>query len=175
VPSDEACMMQAVPALAGIKTPAYLRAGRPNVPIIYPETCPFHLGKAIQVCNGKDLTIIANGLMVAAALEAAEQLASRGIQARVLDMHTVKPCDDAAILAAARETGRIVVAEEHLLHGGLGSVVAMSVARQHPVPMRFIGLRDTFAESGPPEALLQKYGLTAADILREANDLLDKK
>jgi transketolase len=175
VPADEPSMNQAVPALARIKTPAYLRAGRPNVPIVYTGACPFKLGKANQLRDGRDLTIIANGLMVAAALEAAEQLASRGVQARVLDMHTVKPCDDAAILAAAQETGRIVVAEEHLLHGGLGSAVAMSAARQHPVPMRFIGLRDTFAESGSPESLLTKYGLTPADILREALDLTANK
>jgi transketolase len=175
VPADEPSMMQAVPALAKIKTPAYLRAGRPNVPLIYPENCPFQLGKAIQVRSGKDVTIIANGLMVGAALEAAEQLAAQGIQACVLDMHTVKPVDDAAILAAAKETGRIVVAEEHLLHGGLGSAVAMSVARQHPVPMRFVGLRDTFAESGTPEGLLKKYGLTAADIVREVQDLVGKR
>jgi transketolase len=90
-------------------------------------------------------------------------------------MHTVKPCDDAAVLAAAKETGRIVVAEEHLLHGGLGSVVAMSAARQHPVPMRFVGLRDTFAESGKPEELLAKYGLTAADIVRESLELVGRK
>jgi transketolase len=133
------------------------------------------LGKANQLRDGKDLTIIACGLMVAAALEAAEKLAGQGIQVRVLDMHTVKPVDDAAVLAAARETGRIVVAEEHLLHGGLGSVVAMSAARQQPVPMRFVGLRDTFAESGKPEELLAKYGLTAADIERAALDLLGKK
>src|SRR5207237_6194864 len=118
--------------------------------------------------------IIASGLMVVAALEAAEQLAAKGVQARVLDMHTVKPCDDAAVLAAAKETGRIVVAEEHLLHGGLGSVVAMSAARQHPVPMRFVGIRDTFAESGTPEGLLAKYGLTAAGIVREALELVKK-
>jgi transketolase len=172
VPADEPSMDQAVQALAGIRTPAYLRAGRPNVPIVYENGAPFHLGKANQLRDGKDLTIIANGLMVALALEAADQLAAQGVRARVLDIHTVKPCDDAAVLAAARETGRIVVAEEHLLHGGLGSVVAMSAARQHPVPMRFVGLRDTFAESGPPEALLAKYGLTAADILREAVALL---
>jgi transketolase len=87
-------------------------------------------------------------------------------------MHTVKPCDEAAVVAAARETGRIVVAEEHLLHGGLGSAVAMAAARLHPVPMRFVALRDAFAESGKPEALLAKYGLTAADIVREATELL---
>ncbi len=171
VPADEPSMLEAVPALARTKTPAYLRAGRPNVPVIYEKGCPFQLGKAIQLRDGKDVTIIANGLMVSAALEAAEQLAGQGIQARVLDMHTVKPLDDAAVLAAARDTGRIVVAEEHLLHGGLGSAVAMSAARQQPVPMRFVAIRDTFAESGPPEALLKKYGLTAADIVREVKEL----
>src|SRR5207302_4143620 len=106
------------------------------------------------------------------ALAAAEDLAKQGTQARVLDMHTIKPLDDVAILAAAKETERIVVAEEHLLHGGLGSAVAMSVVRQHPVPMRFVGINDTFAESGPPEALLAKYGLTAGDIVREALDVV---
>src|SRR5213083_2740547 len=109
--------------------------------------------------------------MVAPALDAAQTLAGQGVQARVLDMHTVKPCDDAAIAAAARETGRIVVAEEHLLHGGLGSTVAMSVVRQHPVPMRFVGIKDTFAESGKPEELLQKYGLTSANIVKAAKAL----
>ena len=142
------------------------------MPIVYPNGCNFQLGKAIQLRDGKDLTIIANGLMVVAALEAAEKLAERGVQARVLDMHTAKPCDDAAVLAAAKETGRIVVAEEHLLHGGLGSMVAMSAARQQPVPMRFVGIRDTFAESGTPEGLLVKYRLTAADIVREASELV---
>ncbi len=172
VPADEPSTHEAVQALGGIRAPAYLRAGRPNVPIVYENGCPFTLGKAVKLRDGNDLTIIANGLMVAAALEAAEKLAARGVQTRVLDMHTVKPCDDAAVLSAARETGRIVVAEEHLLHGGLGSVVAMSAARQHPVPMRFVGIRDTFAESGKPEELLVKYGLTAADIERAALELV---
>src|SRR5215207_6438354 len=172
VPADEVSTEKAVRALAAIKTPAYLRAGRPKVPILYPDGCDFRLGKAIKLRDGKDLTIIAYGLMAAPALEAAEQLAGGGVQARVLDMHTVKPLDGAAVLAAARETGRIVVAEEHLLHGGLGSAVAMSAARQHPVPMRFIGINDTFAESGPPEALLAKYGLSATEIVREAKALL---
>lgn len=172
VPADEPSMMQAVPALARLRTPGYLRAGRPNVPIVYPNGCPFELGKANVLREGEDLTIIANGLMVSVALEAADQLAQKGRQARVLDMHTVKPLDDAAVLSAAKETKRIVVAEEHLLHGGLGSAVAMSVARQHPVPMRFVALRDTFAESGTPEGLLAKYGLTATDIVREAQSLV---
>jgi transketolase len=174
VPADEPSTHKAVEALVRIKTPAYLRAGRPNVPIIYDGDCPFQLGKANQLRDGKDLTIIANGIMVAAALEAADRLAEKGVQARVLDMHTVKPCDDAAVLKAARDTRKILVAEEHLLHGGLGSVVAMSAARQHPVPMRFVGLRDTFAESGTPEGLLAKYGLTAGDVACEALALVGK-
>lgn len=171
VPADEPSTTKAVQALAGIRTPAYLRAGRPNVPIVYENGCDFQLGKANLLRQGKDVTIIANGLMVAPALQAAQELAGKKIDARVLDMHTAKPCDDAAVLAAARETGRIVVAEEHLRHGGLGSVVAMSAARQYPVPMRFVCLGDTFAESGTPEALLAKYGLTAADIVKAAMEL----
>jgi transketolase len=171
VPADEPSMFKAVAALGNIRTPAFLRAGRPNVPILYPNGCDFQLGKAILLRQGSDLTIIACGLMVGPALEAAEELAKKGTQARVLDMHTIKPLDDAAVLAAAKETGRIVVAEEHLLHGGLGSAVAMSAARQHPVPMRFVGIKDTFAESGKPEELLAKYGLTAADIVKAAVDL----
>ncbi len=172
VPADEPSTYKAVEALGQIKTPAYLRAGRPNVPIVYENGCNFQIGKANQLRSGKNLTIIANGLMVAPSLEAANQLASTGIEARVLDMHTAKPIDDAAILAAAKETGRILVAEEHLCHGGLGSIVAMSVARQHPVPMRFVNLRDRFAESGKPEQLLEKYGLTAKDVVNAALDLV---
>jgi transketolase len=175
VPADEPSMDQAVQALARTKTPAYLRAGRPNVPVIYEKGCALKLGKAIQLRDGKDVTLIANGLMVTAAMDAAEQLAKQGVQARVLDMHTVKPLDDAAVLAAAKETGKIVVAEEHLLHGGLGSAVAMSAARQYPVSMRFVALNDTFAESGTAEGLLAKYGLTAADIVKAAQELTAKK
>jgi transketolase len=172
VPADERSMDQAVQALARLRTPAYLRAGRPNVPVVYGAGSPFTLGKANQLRDGKDVTLIANGLMVAAALDAAERLKEQGVEARVLDMHTVKPLDDAAVLQAAHDTGKIVVAEEHLLHGGLGSAVAMSAARQHPVPMRFVGIRDTFAESGTPEGLLAKYGLTAADIVRATLELV---
>jgi transketolase len=175
VPADEPSMMKAVQQLGAMKKPAYLRAGRPNVPIVYSDSTPFELGKASKLRDGKDVTIIANGLMVAAALAAAEQLAQKKVQARVLDMHTVKPLDDFAVLAAARETGKIVVAEEHLLHGGLGSAVAMSVVRQYPVPIRFVALKDTFAESGSPEGLLEKYGLTAGDIVRAVVDVIGTK
>src|SRR5262245_50020656 len=114
VPSDEVSTEKAVLALAATKTPAFLRTGRPNVPLLYENGCDFKIGKAIKLRDGKQVTIIANGLMVSAALDAADMLAAEKIDARVLDMHTVKPCDDAAVLAAAKETGRIVVAEEHL-------------------------------------------------------------
>ncbi|MGE3809383.1 MAG: transketolase family protein [Gemmataceae bacterium] len=175
VPADEHSMMQAVQALGKIKTPAYLRAGRPNVPEIYDSASQFQLGKAIRLRDGKDITIIANGLMVAPALDAAVELEEQGIKARVLDMHTVKPFDDAAVLQAARDTGKIVVAEEHLRHGALCSAVAMSAAAQLPVPMRFVALADSFAESGPPDGLLKKYGLTSADIVKAALELAEKK
>jgi len=118
------------------------------------------------------VTIIANGLMVAAALDAAARLAGQGIEARVLDMHTVKPLDEAAVAAAARETGGIVVAEEHLHHGGLGSVVAMAVARLHPCRMGFVDLDDTYAQSGTGEELLREYGLTADRIVEEATRIV---
>jgi transketolase len=171
VPADEVSMALAVEQLAALKTPAYLRAGRPNVPVLY-EGKNFKIGQATLFREGKDLTIVANGLMLPAALQAADDLAAKNIQARVLDMHTVKPLDDAAVLAAARDTKRIVVAEEHLTHGALCSAVAMSAARQLPVPMRFVALKDTFAESGPPEALLEKYGLTSNDIVHTAEAVL---
>ncbi len=172
VPADEHSTRQAVFALAQERGPAYLRVGRPNVPIVYPENPPFRLGKANLLRDGQDATIIANGLMVAAALQAAEELAQQGIRTRVLDMHTVKPIDHEAIVQAARQTGRIVVAEEHLKHGGLGSAVAQVVVEHCPVPMRFVALNDTYAESGSPEDLLRKYGLTAADIVRAVRNLL---
>jgi transketolase len=172
VPADEHSTRQAVFALAQERGPAYLRVGRPNVPIVYPENPPFRLGKANLLRDGQDATIIANGLMVAAALQAAEELAQQGIRTRVLDMHTVKPIDHEAIVQAARQTGRIVVAEEHLKHGGLGSAVAQVVVEHCPVPMRFVALNDTYAESGSPEDLLRKYGLTAADIVWAVRNLL---
>jgi transketolase len=172
VPADEHSTREAVFALAQERGPAYLRVGRPNVPIVYPENPPFRLGKANLLRDGQDATIIANGLMVAAALQAAEELAQQGIRARVLDMHTVKPIDHEAIVQAARQTARIVVAEEHLKHGGLGSAVAQVVVEHCPVPMRFVALNDTYAESGSPEDLLRKYGLTAADIVRAVRNLL---
>src|SRR5262249_7802550 len=149
--------------------PVYFRVGRPDVPKVYPDgNVPFAIGKANQLRQGTDVTLIANGLMVAASLDAAEALAGSGIQARVLDMHTVKPIDADAPRAAAEETGALVVAEEHLAHGGLGSAVAMTVAGMKPVPIRFVNLGDQFGESGAPDALLEKFGMTAANVVEAA-------
>lgn len=161
VPSDEHQMRAAVRAAYEHRGPVYIRSGRPKAPLIYDATpADFAFGRAAKLRDGGDLTIIANGLLVAAALIAAERLAEDGIQVRVLDMASVKPLDEDAVRAAAAETGGIVVAEEHLKHGGLGARVAQVVCGSTPVPMEFVGLDDTYAESGDPAALMEKYGLT---------------
>jgi len=176
VPGDPASMHKAVQAAAEYVGPVYLRSSRVAMPHIYPDgDCPFEIGKANVVREGGDVTIVGCGLMVAAALDAAAVLAEEGIEARVLDMHTIRPMDEAAIAAAARETGAIVTAEEHLLHGGMGSNVARIAAATHPVPMRFVGLADTYTDSGEPEALLEKYGMTAGDIVRAAREAVAAK
>src|SRR5579864_6284111 len=164
VPADEASTKAATAAMIAHKGPVYLRVGRPEVPKVYGEgAVAFTIGKDNQLRDGSDLTLIANGLMVAPALDAADALAETGIRARVLDMHTVKPIDRDALRAAAEETGALVVAEEHLAHGGLGSVVAMNVAELHPVPIRYVNIGDQYGESGAPDELLETYGLTAAN------------
>lgn len=172
VPCDEVSTRAAVRALNGLEGPAYLRTGRPNAPILYKEGDRWELGKANELRAGNDVTLIANGLLVAAALEAAAALEKEGVSARVLDVHTVKPLDVETIARAARETKGIVVAEEHLAHGGLGSCVAAALAETQPVRMRFVNLGDRFAESGAPGALLEKYGLTYPNIVRAAKELL---
>jgi transketolase len=176
VPADEESAKAATAAMLRHDGPVYLRVGRPEVAKVYTGgTIPFEIGKANRLRDGSDVTIVANGLMVAPALDAAETLAGEGIQARVLDMHTVKPIDRAALQSAAPETGAFVVAEEHLAHGGLGSVVAMTIAEIHPVPIRYVNLGDQFAESGAPEALIEKYGLTAAKVAAAARAAVSAK
>jgi len=175
VPADAPSARAATRAMVAWNGPVYMRTGRPEVPIVYTEGAPFSIGKANSLRDGNDVTLIACGLMVAASLEAAFMLAEDGIQARVLDMHTVKPADGEAIDKAARETGAIVTAEEHLLDGGLGSAVACQVVQRHPVPMAFVGIRDVYAESGEPDELLEKYGLTAGHIVQAANHVLEQK
>jgi transketolase len=175
-PADEPSMRAATRAIFEHEGPVYLRSGRPRVPIVYEDDAvDFQLGKANQLRDGDDATIIAYGLMVAAALEAAAELSEDGIEVRVLDMHTIKPLDVDAVEEAARETGAIVTAEEHLLNGGLGSEVARAVAERHPVPMAFVGIDNTYAESGEPQELLEKYGLMPRDIKEAVNRALTRK
>ena len=172
VPADEPSTHKAVAAMLESEGPAYMRVGRPDVPLVYGDDPDIVLGKANELRSGNDITLIANGIMVAAALEAAQALGAEGVQARVLDVHTVRPLDVEAVTSAARETGKIVVAEEHLVQGGLGSVVAMAVVEHAPCPMAFVGVENTYAESGESAALLKKYGLTAEHIAAKARSLL---
>jgi transketolase len=174
VPCDEHQMRAVVKAAYQHKGPVYIRSGRPKAPLVYNAEPKFAFGKAHRVREGSDVTIIANGLMVGAALVAHEQLAQEGISVRVVDMACVKPLDDEEVAAAARDTGAIVVAEEHLIHGGLGARVAQSVVRQHPVAMEFVGIDDTYAESGDPEALMRKYGLTAKEVTAAVRRVLER-
>lgn len=176
VPSDEHQMRAAVKAAYAHDGPVYIRSGRPKAPLVYnEEPASFAFGKASRVREGTDVTVIANGLMVAAALVAHEQLAGEGISVRVVDMATVKPLDEAEVRAAAQETGALVAAEEHLIHGGLGARVAQAVVQSSPVPMEFVGLDDTYAESGDPEALMKKYGLTADQVVAAIRRVLSRK
>ncbi|WZO97102.1 transketolase C-terminal domain-containing protein [Isosphaeraceae bacterium EP7] len=176
VPSDEESAKAATKAMLEHKGPVYLRVGRPDVPKIYAEgKCDFTLGKAIVLREGKDVTLVANGLMVAACLDAADSLAGQGIEARVLDMHTVKPIDRDALLASAKATGAFVVAEEHLAHGGLGSAVAMTLAELHPSPIRYVNLGDQFGESGTPDQLIEKFGMTPAKVIEAAHAVIAAK
>lgn len=176
VPSDEHQMRAAVRAAYEHHGPVYIRSGRPKAPLVY-DAMPsnFRFGKATRLRDGSDVTLIANGLMVAAALVAHDILAEDGISARVVDMATVKPLDDDEVGAAAIDTGAIVVAEEHLVHGGLGARVAQAAARLQPVPIEFVGLDDTYAESGEPDELLRKYGLTAADVAAAARRVCERR
>ena len=152
--------------------PAYVRLGRASVPVLYDADHQFQLGKAEVLRDGSDVTVIATGIMVSAAVEAAESLAEEGISVRVLDMHTIKPLDEEAVIKAAKETGKIVTAEEHSVIGGLGSAVAETVVRNCPVPVETVGQRDVFGESGKPDELLKKYGMTAGDVVEAVKKLV---
>jgi transketolase len=174
-PADEASTKTLVKAAAAHVGPVFIRTGRPKAPVIYGADHKFEIGKAIQVAEGSDVTIIANGLLVAQALLAADTLEGEGISARVIDMHTVKPLDREAISRAAAETKAIVVAEEHLVDGGLGVRVAQVVAETRPCPMEFVGIQDTYAESGQPDELLDKYGLIARDVAAAVRKVVARK
>jgi transketolase len=175
VPADEFATRALVKEMAEHAGPVYMRTGRAKARILYGPDETFHIGKAKIHGNGRDVAIVACGFEVGYALEAQAQLEEEGIRACVLDMHTIKPLDNEAIATAARECGAIVTAEEHLLDGGLGSQVARAVATSHPVPMEFIGIQNTYAESGTPEQLMEKYGLTTPHIMKAVRAVLKRK
>jgi transketolase len=175
VPADAIETAQMVRFAAATKGPFYIRLVRVNLPLVNDENYRFELGKAVQLREGNQATIIAIGVLVVEALAAADILAQEGIVCRVLNMATVKPIDRAAIVRAARETGCIVTAEDHLVHGGLGSTVAQVLAEESPAPMAFVGLKDTYARSGKPRELLEKYELTAPFIAAAVRRLAKQK
>jgi transketolase len=174
-PADEVSTSALVLRAAEHVGPVYMRVGRPKVPVIYSaDDKDFQLGKARVLIEGTDVALIGCGIMTAECLRAAETLAAEGISAMVVDMHTLKPLDTAAVAAACR-TGAIVTAEEHLLDGGLGSQVARAAAAVSPAPMEYVGIQDTYAESATPEQLLEKYGLTAKEVVAAARRVLKRK
>ncbi|NQT30900.1 MAG: transketolase family protein [Deltaproteobacteria bacterium] len=174
VPADAIETAQAVEAAVTNYGPFYIRLCRPKSQLIYDEDYRFKLGKAVTLRKGKDVTVIAIGLMVKEALEAAQNLQGEGIDCRVLNMPTLKPLDQAAIIKAT-ETGAIVTAEEHLEHGGLGSMVARVVVQNQPVPMEIVSLKDSYAKSGKPAELLERYGLTARNIEKAVKSAIKRK
>jgi transketolase len=174
-PADPVTTKLAVWAAAEFNGPVYLSFTRDPVPVLFEANYPFKIGKAVTVRDGVDATIIANRDMVVQSLVAAEQLAKKGIDARVIDCHTLKPLDVEAVLQAAEETGAIVTAENNVFYGGLGSAVAEVLVENHPIPMKRIGIRDTFTESGPYLDLLKKYGLSADHIAQAVEDVLKRK
>lgn len=174
-PVDSIEAKKATQAIARIPSPCYLRLSREKVPIITTEQTPFAIGKMEVFYEGNDITIIATGQMVYKALQAAEELKSHKISVRVINCHTIKPIDKETILKAAEETGAIVACEEHQVTGGLGGAVAEVLSQNYPVPLKIIGIKDCFGESGKPDELLQKYGLTKEAIIKAVTAVLIMK
>ena len=174
-PVDAIETKKATRKIAEICGPVYMRLGRAPYPVITKESDPFEIGKARIMREGKDVTIIGCGLMVSESMRAAETLAGEGVDARVVNMHTIKPIDEEMIVRSARETGAIVTAEEHQINGGLGGAIAEVLVRNHPVPQHMVAVRDTFGESGDAEGLLRKYHLKDVDIVKAARDVLARK
>jgi len=171
-PADAVSADKLIEAAVEYNGPVYVRLGRAPVPVVYNEASKIEIGKANTIKEGNDVTIIATGIMIAEAMTAAETLEAEGISVRIVDMHTIKPLDNEAVIKAAKETKGIVTAEEHTILGGLGSAVAEVLVENHPTKMRRIGVKDTFGESGTPAELLEKYGLTANDIVKAVKEVL---
>ncbi len=174
-PADAVEARAAVKAAVEFKGPVYMRFGRYAVPTFNSEDYKFELGKGIELCDGKDVTIVATGLMVSMALEASEILKADGISARVINIHTIKPIDADILVKAAKETGALVTAEEHNIIGGLGSAVAEVLCEKFPVPMLRVGVEDKFGKSGQVPELLKEYGLTAENIANKAKEAIALK
>ncbi len=171
-PSDGVSARKAVEAAVTMEGPVYVRLGRAAVPIVYDEDMDFEIGKGILVKDGTDVTIVATGIMVNEAMQAAEKLEAEGISVRIIDIHTIKPIDEEIIVKAAKETRGIVTAEEHSIIGGLGSAVAEVTAKNAPAKIRMIGIQDRFGQSGKPDQLMAEYNLTADDIVKACKELL---
>jgi len=175
VPCDALEAEKAIRAVAAVHGPVYVRLSRGKTPVVNKSDYQFKVGKGITLADGKDLTIIAAGIMVDMALDARAELEKEGISSRVINLHTIKPIDKELIAAAARETGAILTAEEHSIIGGLGGAVCEVVAENCPVPVTRLGMKDMFGESGKPDDLLEKYGLTSKEISKAARSLLARK
>ena len=174
-PADAVEARAAVEAALNINGPVYLRFGRMAVPVINEADAKFEVGKGVQMKDGKDVTIIATGIMVNMALEAAKELEAEGISARVINIHTIKPLDKEIVVKAAKETGAIVTAEEHNIIGGLGSAVAEAVCEACPTPVVRVGTNDVYGHSGKVPPLLEMYGLTSANIAAKAKEAIALK
>lgn len=172
-PSDGVSARKLLEQAVSMKGPCYVRLGRAAVPVCYDENADIVLGKGNLVRSGKDVTVVATGIMVNEALMAAESLAADGIDVRVVDIHTIKPIDAEIIIKAANETKAIVTAEEHSVIGGLGSAVAEVVVKHAPVKMAMVGQQDTYGESGKPDELKKKYGMTAEEIVTAVKSVLE--
>ncbi|MDD3064685.1 MAG: transketolase family protein [Endomicrobiaceae bacterium] len=174
-PCDAIETKKATMAAAYFNGPVYIRYGRENIPVITEETAPFEIGKAQIMKEGQDVCIMATGTMVYESLMSAEILEKEGINAKVINIHTIKPIDEKAIIDAAKECGAIVTAEEHQIFGGFGSAVAEVVVKNMPVPMEFIGMKDSFGESGKPSELMAKFGLKDVNIVNAVKKVLSRK
>lgn len=175
-PSDDVETEAVIKAAAAYYGPVYIRLGRSAVPTINDENnYRYEIGKAVTLKEGSDVTIVATGIMVSKALEAAKTLKEEGIDAEVINIHTIKPIDSEAIISSAKKTGAVVTCEEHSIIGGLGSAVCEVLAENTPVPVKRLGVNDTFGESGKPSELLEKYGLTSENIANYAKEVIKRK
>ncbi len=174
-PVDSIEAKKATRAMIAEKGPFYLRLSRAPFPVVTKEADPFQVGKANKLRDGKDVTIVACGIMVAQALDAADELAKDGVQARVINMHTIKPLDRQTLVQCAKETGALVTAEEHQIAGGLGSAVAEVLVEECPVPVEMLGVKDVFGQSGTPDQLLKEYHLKTIDVIDAVKKVLSRK